>query len=69
MTFWIVTADYRPLSERSPGYAFISATGQTAKQTERAFRQRYPVLKNVAVAQMTEDEMEQSPHCRWISWL
>ena len=44
MTFWIVTADYRPLSERSPGYAFISATGRTAKQTERAFRQRYPVL-------------------------
>ena len=69
MTWWIVRADYRPLSDKSPRYAFLSGGGATARQVERAFRARWNQLQNVAVRQVTEQEMEQDPIHVWVMWI
>ena len=69
MTFWIVQADYRPLTERSPTYAFLSENGRTGKYIEKAFRRRYNHLSNVRVTELTEQEMESRSILKWIMWL
>ena len=69
MTWWIVRADYRPLSDKSPRYAFLSGNSATARQVERAFRARGNQLQNVAVRQVTEQEMERDPIHVWVMWI
>lgn len=69
MTFWLVQADYRPLTERSPTYAFLSENGRTGKYIEKAFRRRYNHLSNVRVTELTEQEMESRSIRKWIMWI
>ena len=69
MTYWIVQADYRPLTDLSPKYAFLAESGRTAKSVEKAFRKRYDQLQNIKVQQLTEQEMECDPIHQWIMWI
>lgn len=69
MTFWLVQADYRKLTENSPRYAFASDKGKTARDIERAFRRRYSHLANVRVKELTEQEMEEREIRKWIVWI
>lgn len=69
MTWWIVRADYRPLSEHSPRYAFVSDAGRTAREVAAEFRRRYSQLSNVQVRELTEEEMAAEPIRKWVMWI
>lgn len=69
MTFWIVTADYRPPSDKSPRYAFCAEKSAAKANILRRFEACYPALKVIKIDQLTQDEMGAHPLARWISWL
>lgn len=69
MKFYIITADYRPLSAQSPKYAFVSEQKSNIAVARRKFRNKFLGLPYVEVKELTEDEMEKHPLFKWIAWL
>ena len=69
MTYWIVQADYRPLTDKSPRYAFLADDGRTKAYVKAEFLSRYPALKNVATKELTEEEMGKESLRKWIMWI
>lgn len=69
MTFWLIRADYRPLTEKTPKRAYVSDSGRTERYVKHEFLIRFPALRNIEVKQVTEEEMERLSVRKWIMWI